>query len=141
VIGAETNDGRVEAVITQGAARPLAYRARWFVLASGGFASRGLDVDSRGEVREPLFGLPVAGVPERGKRFRLRYLDEQPMSRAGLAVDEHLRPVDAEGGPVFDNLHAAGAILAGAVPWREGSGNGISLATGYAAASAILERV
>jgi glycerol-3-phosphate dehydrogenase subunit B len=141
VIGVETRDGRVEAVITQGAARPLAYRGRWFVLASGGFASGGIDVDSRGKVREPLFGLPVAGVPERGKRFRLRYLDEQPMSRAGLAVDEHLRPVDAEGGPVFDNVHAAGAILAGAVPWREGSGNGISLATGYAAASAILERV
>ena len=32
-----------------------------------------------------------------------------------------------------------GATLAGAVPWREASGNGLSLATGYAAASAILE--
>ena len=39
----------------------------------------------------------------------------------------------------YQNLHVAGATLAGAVPWREGSGNGLSLATGYAAASAILE--
>jgi anaerobic glycerol-3-phosphate dehydrogenase len=33
----------------------------------------------------------------------------------------------------------AGATLAGAAPWREASGNGISLATGYAAARTILE--
>ena len=32
----------------------------------------------------------------------------------------------------------SGATLAGAVPWREASGNGLSLASGYAAASAIL---
>jgi anaerobic glycerol-3-phosphate dehydrogenase len=36
-------------------------------------------------------------------------------------------------------VHAAGATLAGAEPWREASGNGISLATGFAAAQAILE--
>jgi len=47
-------------------------------------------------------------------------------------------PIPA-GEPVYENLHAAGATLAGAVPWREGSGNGLSLASGYAAASAILE--
>ena len=48
--------------------------------------------------------------------------------------------LDAEGAPAFENLHVAGATLAGAAPWREASGNGLSLATGYAAASAILER-
>jgi len=39
---------------------------------------------------------------------------------------------------VYANLHAAGAILGGAVPWKEKSGTGISVATGYAAAGAIL---
>jgi glycerol-3-phosphate dehydrogenase subunit B len=39
---------------------------------------------------------------------------------------------------VYANLHAAGAILGGAVPWKEKSGTGISVATGYAAAEAIL---
>lgn len=137
--GGETSSGRVEGVVAQAAARTVTYRARWFVLASGGFAAGGLELDSYGEVREPVFGLPVAGVPERGRRFHPGYFDEQPLSRAGLAVDERLRPVDEDGRPVFGNLFAAGAMLAGAVPWREGSGNGISLATGYAAASAILE--
>jgi glycerol-3-phosphate dehydrogenase subunit B len=57
-----------------------------------------------------------------------------------VAVDDTLRPTDLEGAPRFENLHAAGATLAGAAPWREASGNGISLATGYAAAGAILAR-
>ena len=78
-------------------------------------------------------------MPEPGEpRFLPGYFDDHPLARAGIAVDEQLRPVDADGRPFAENLHAAGAILAGAVPWREQSGNGIALATGYAAASAML---
>jgi anaerobic glycerol-3-phosphate dehydrogenase len=40
---------------------------------------------------------------------------------------------------VFDNVVAAGAVLGGAQSWREQSGNGIALATGFAAATQILE--
>ena len=69
------------------------------------------------------------------------YLDEQPLDRVGVAVDDALRPTDLEGAPRFENLHVAGATLAGAAPWREASGNGLSLATGYAAAGSILEAV
>lgn len=140
VVSAETRTGRVEAVVAESAARADRYAARSFVLATGGFASRGLELDSRGVVHEQVFGLPVAGLPAGRVRFAPRYFDEQPLDRAGVAVDERLRPVDEDGRPVYQNLHAAGAILAGAVPWREHSGNGISLATGYAAAAAILER-
>jgi glycerol-3-phosphate dehydrogenase subunit B len=80
-------------------------------------------------------GLPGPDEP----RFEQGYFDEHGLSRAGVAIDERMRPVNGEGEPVYENLHAAGATLGGAVPWREGSGNGISLASGYAAASAILE--
>jgi glycerol-3-phosphate dehydrogenase subunit B len=141
VSGAEQNGRRLQAVVAQTAGRPLTYRARSFVLATGGFASGGLQMDSHGRVRETAFDLPLAGVPAPdGTRFAPGYFDEHPLAGAGLAVDEELRPVDAEGAPAFENLHAAGATLAGATPWREASGNGLSLATGYAAASAILER-
>jgi glycerol-3-phosphate dehydrogenase subunit B len=79
-------------------------------------------------------------VPEaKDARFATGYFDDHAISRAGVAVDEKLRPVDGEGRVVYENLHVAGATLAGAVPWREASGNGLSLSTGYAAASAILE--
>jgi glycerol-3-phosphate dehydrogenase subunit B len=141
VSGAERDGRRLEGVVAQTAGRPRTYRAGSFVLASGGFASGGLQLDSHGRVRETAFDLPLAGVPAPdAPRFEPGYFDEHPIARAGLAVDEELRPVDAEGKPAFENLHAAGASLAGAAPWREASGNGLSLTTGYAAASAILER-
>ena len=141
VVGAQAAGKRIEAVVAEAAARPVSYAAGSFVLASGGFASGGLEVDSHGSVRETVFGLPVAGVPEpRQLGFSPGYLDSQPLAAAGLAVDELLRPVGAEGSVVYENLHAAGAILGGAVPWREKSGTGLSLATGYAAAAAILAR-
>jgi len=141
VAGAKSGGNRLESVVAQTAGRPLTYRAHSFVLATGGFASGGLQMDSYGQVRETALDLPLAGVPAPdAPRFEPGYFDEHPLARAGLAVDEKLRPVDAEGAPAFENLHAAGATLGGAVPWREASGNGLSLATGYAAASAILER-
>jgi glycerol-3-phosphate dehydrogenase subunit B len=141
VSGAERDGKRLEGVVAQTAGRPRTYRARSFVLASGGFASGGLQLDSYGRVRETAFDLALVGVPPAdAPRFEAGYFDEHPIARAGLAADEELHPLDAEGSPAFENLHAAGATLAGAAPWREASGNGLSLATGYAAASAILER-
>jgi glycerol-3-phosphate dehydrogenase subunit B len=140
VVGAETSGGRVEAVITQPTPRATSYRADSFVLATGGFASGGLEVDSYGEVSESVFGLPLLDPPPPGgPRFLPDYFAEHPLNRVGVAVDDRLRPISADGRPVYENLHASGATVAGASPWREASGNGLSLATGYAAAAAILE--
>jgi glycerol-3-phosphate dehydrogenase subunit B len=138
-VGSETVNGRVDALVVQDSARRRRYPAHSFVLATGGFASGGLVADSLGNVRETVLGLPVSGVPEEGRApFAPGYFDEQPLARAGLAVDDELRPVDGAGRAVFENVHAAGATLAGAEPWREKSGEGISVATGYRAAEAIL---
>ncbi len=138
VAGMQQSDGRVDTVLARAAGRVVPHQTQHVVLATGGFASGGLELDSRGTVRETALGLPVAGVSA-PVRFAPGYLDEQPLARAGLAVDERLRPLGADGRPAFANVHAAGATLAGAEPWREASGNGISLATGFAAAGAILE--
>jgi len=137
-VGAKTRDGQIEAVEVANASGTVSYPAQSVVLASGGFASGGLELDSRGSTRETVFDLPVVGVPDAGPaRFAPRYFDDQPLASAGVAVDEHFRPVNGDGSPVYTNLHAAGAILGGAVPWKEKSGTGISIATGYAAAQAI----
>jgi glycerol-3-phosphate dehydrogenase subunit B len=136
---ARTSNGRVEAVVTETAGRPIAYRAGSFVLASGGFASGGLELELSGRVRETVFDLPLSGVPGPDEpRLAREYFEDHPISRAGVATDEKMLAVNSEGEPVYENLHAVGATLAGAVPWREASGNGISLASGYAAAEAIL---
>jgi glycerol-3-phosphate dehydrogenase subunit B len=123
--------GRVTARI---GLRDAEYETGWVVLATGGFASGGLELDSYWHARETAVGLPVTGVPD-GERFKAGYFDEHPMSRAGVAVDRDLRP---EG---HDNVLVAGATLAGAAPWKEKSGDGISLASGHRAAELILESI
>jgi glycerol-3-phosphate dehydrogenase subunit B len=140
VTGAEVTGGRVTGVRASAGLRESTHGTDWVVLASGGFASGGVELDSHWVAHERALGLPVAGVPPRGsERFRPAYFDEHPMGRAGIAVDGEQRPVDDSGARVFDNVLVAGATLAGAEPWREKSGEGISLATGYRAAGLILE--
>jgi glycerol-3-phosphate dehydrogenase subunit B len=139
VVGAERSGDRVTALRTRVGLREERRGADWVVLATGGFASGGLELDSRWTARETALGLPVSGVPGAGEeRFRPGYLDDHPIGRAGVAVDRELRPVDAGGERVLENVLVAGATLAGAEPWREKSGDGISLATGYRAAELVL---
>ena len=139
VVGAEQEGGTVRAVRARAGLREERHGADWVVLASGGFASGGLELDSRWRAHEPALGLPVAGVPEPGaERFRPGYFDDHPLGRAGVAADRELRPVDDAGDRVLDNVLVAGATLAGAEPWREKSGDGISLATGHRAAELVL---
>lgn len=141
VVAAEIDNGRVEAVITKPTARATTHRATTFVLATGGLASGGVRVDSHGAISESIFGLPLGALPAVDEpRFFPDYSAEHPLDRVGVPVDDRMRPIAEDGDPVYENLHASGATLAGALPWREASGNGLSLATGYAAAAAILER-
>jgi glycerol-3-phosphate dehydrogenase subunit B len=130
---AHRRDGdRVASVSAGSAGRDVSYAATWFILASGGFASGAIELDSHWVTHERVFGLPLRGLPGTGEpRFAGNYLDEQPMARVGVAVDGELR---AEG---VDNVVVAGAALPGAVPWREHSGEGIALASGYWAAQVV----
>jgi glycerol-3-phosphate dehydrogenase subunit B len=138
-VGLEGARGRASAVLVHEAARTRAAAADAVVLATGGFASGGIDLDSHGHLRETVAGLPVAGPPADGPGLSPRALDPQPLMRAGLVVDDRMRPVDPGGAPLWSNVHAAGALVAGAEPWREKSGEGIAIAGGYRAATAILE--
>jgi len=139
VVGAEREADRVTALRVRVGLREERHGADWVVLATGGFASGGVELDSRWAAREVALGLDVAGVPAAGEaRFTPGYFDEQPMGRAGVAVDDELRPLDAAGQRALDNVLVAGATLAGATPWKEKSGDGISLATGHRAAELIL---
>jgi glycerol-3-phosphate dehydrogenase subunit B len=139
VVGADEAGGRVTTVRARVGLREVAYGTDWVILATGGFASGGLELDSRWAGRETALGLPVTGIPPIGsERFRAAYFDSHPIGRAGVAVDADQRPVDGSGVPLFENVLVAGATLAGAEPWREKSGDGLSLATGYRAAGVIL---
>jgi glycerol-3-phosphate dehydrogenase subunit B len=139
VMGAERRGARVTALRTRVGLREVVHQAEWLVLATGGFPSGGLELDSRWRACEVALGLPVAGVPAPGaERFRPGYFEDHPLARAGVAVDGELRPVAEGGERLLENVLVAGATLAGAVPWKEKSGDGLSLATGFRAAELIL---
>jgi glycerol-3-phosphate dehydrogenase subunit B len=130
VIGAERSGSRVTSLRVRVGLREVTQPADWVVLATGGFASAGLELDSHWHAREVALDLPVSGVPA-AERFTPSYFDDHPMGRAGVAVGRDLRPEGVE------NVLVVGATLAGAQPWKEKSGDGISLATGYHAAGLI----
>jgi len=133
VVSAERSGSRVTSVATRSAGHDARYAAPWFVLAAGGFNSGAIELDSRWDTHDRVLGLPLRGLPaEGGPRFVGDYLAEQPMARVGVAVDGELRAEGAE------NVVVAGAALPGAVPWREGSGEGIALASGSHAAELVI---
>jgi glycerol-3-phosphate dehydrogenase subunit B len=139
-VGPTPAGDRVDTVVARAAGRMVEYRARWVVLATGGVASGGIELDSHWHAREKVLGLPLAGVLDPGApRFSPRYFDEHPFNAVGVAVDDRLRPVVPGADRVCENVLVAGATLAGARPWQEKSGDGISLATGHRAAEIILE--
>jgi glycerol-3-phosphate dehydrogenase subunit B len=118
----------------ESAGHPLRIPVRRLVLASGGFASGGLEVLLDGSVRESVADLPVwapNGLPLFGRSFL-----EPGGHAAGLAgvpVDRRMRPVDASGAPARAGLFCAGGVLAGANRAVEKSADGICCATGWRA--------
>jgi glycerol-3-phosphate dehydrogenase subunit B len=135
VFEAEREGDRVTAVRTHASGHDNGYGARWIVLATGGFASGGIELGSDWRARETALGLELRGAPAPGEpRFVGDYFEPQPMAKVGVAVDASLL---AEG---TSNVFVAGAALAGAEPWREGSGEGIALTSGHFVAQAVLDR-
>ena len=59
----------------------------------------------------------------------------QPFAKFGVQVDAKLRPVDATGKLLLENVYIAGKTLAGYDYCSEKSGNGVALATAYQAGS------
>lgn len=137
VLGSEVLEGeregeRVRAVRAQAAGRQVRYAAPWIVLATGGFSSGAVELDSRWVTHERVLGLPLREVPAEGDpRFGAEYFGEQPLARAGVAVDGEMRAEGAE------NVVVVGASLPGAIAWREGCGEGVAITSGFRAAQLI----
>jgi glycerol-3-phosphate dehydrogenase subunit B len=122
-----------------GSGQPHQVRARAVILATGRFLGGGLVSDREG-ITEPLFGLPVH-QPERRDQWhgpRLLASRGHPVSQAGLEIDDDLRPLGQAGRPAHERLFAAGMILAHQDWTRSRCGNGLAMATGYAAVDRVV---
>ncbi|HRI57711.1 MAG TPA: FAD-binding protein, partial [Anaerolineae bacterium] len=139
-IAANGAAGRVQWVETATTSRPMQHRARAYLLATGGILGGGFNSDHTGRIWETVFGLPLTIPQKRHQWFRPAFMDPagHPVFNGGVAVDEHMQPVDAGGQVLYANLWAAGGALAGVDPIQQHSLEGIAIATGVAAGQAIV---
>jgi glycerol-3-phosphate dehydrogenase subunit B len=117
-------------------------QARGAILAGGRFIGKGLMSD-RERIWEPLFGLPVHQPPSREHWHHTDFYDPRghPVNQAGLEVDAEFRPLADSGRPAYENLFAAGIILAHQDWMRQKCGSGLALATALAAVESFLDAI
>ena len=137
VTGFRTSGGSVATVqlATAGGVREFAADA--FLLATGGFESGALSADSYHNLKESVFDLPLRR-PEGHLVHGDYWGDPQPLFTVGVDTGPDLRVRHPGGDVVYDNLYAAGGILAGATRWQEKTGEGIAAASAVRAADSIL---
>jgi len=130
----EAAGGRIGAVSISMGKKTKRIEGDTFVLATGGLVGRGVITDRKSTL-EPIFGLPVLGPSRRSEWFTERFFDPSghPINKIGLAVDDQLRPTGEGNRPVYENLFACGAQLAGHDALREKSGGGVTIASGFKA--------
>jgi len=109
-------------------------KADGVLLATGRFLGGGLRSDHT-TIKERIFDLPVFQPDQRENWHSDRFFEPagHEVNRAGLEVDAMLRPIGPDGHPAFENLFAAGIILAHQDWTRMKCGSGLSLATAYGA--------
>jgi glycerol-3-phosphate dehydrogenase subunit B len=114
-------------------------RTKAIILASGRFLGRGLKAD-RKRVYETIFDLPLYQPAQRNEWHSQDFFDPEghPINRAGVQIDNAFRPVNAAGQPVYQNLFAAGSILAHQDWIRMKCGSGLAIGTAYGAVNAFL---
>lgn len=138
VTGLSAAGGRVQSVDVAVAGRQRVLDTDAVVYAPGGFESGALHMDSRRNITETVFGLPL--TEHNGEGLVTHKQDEpQPLFEVGVRVDEKMRVLDENGKAVYDNFYAAGGLLAGAQRWVEKSGDGIAVTSGKCAAEQVGE--
>lgn len=144
VVRGIVQDGRCKGVEVGALGHTVLFHADRFILATGGLYSGGIQSDETGRLWEPVFDLPVMTPPGAGRESW--YADTLLKERghavhrmAGLRVDKTMRPLNASGAPVLENVYAAGHLLAGFNPLTDGCAEGIALSTAYKAVCAALE--
>lgn len=125
VVSGEFEDGKLKSIKTNNHG-DTKFEADNFILASGSFFSKGLASNLDG-VYEPIFGLDVDSLDVRADWYKRNLFEAQPYMSFGVATDKDFR-VKKNGVPV-ENVYAAGSILSGFHPMKQGCGAGVSILT------------
>ena len=129
---------RVAGVVLRTKGRSISLDADVVLLATGGILNGGLVAQQDHRIRESVFSLPVLYPPVRTDWVGPSIFHKQAYASAGVRVNARMQPLGSTGKPIFNNLFAAGGLLAGSDPSLDGSRQGIDLATAYCAVSEAL---
>lgn len=122
VMGAHVYEDVVQNVVTKHLDRHY-LEAGHFILASGGFFSKGL-ISNPFKIYEPLFELDMDYDTDRNAWYDPTFANHQPYLHFGVKTDANLRPC-RKGVPV-KNLYVIGSILGETHP-ELGSGAGLAI--------------
>ncbi len=134
VTEAHVHEGTVHSIVTKNLDNHF-IEAEHFILASGGFFSKGLKSNPF-RIFEPIFGLDVEQASDRSGWYHPEFMHDQPYLAYGVKTDDALHTL-CEGKPM-KNLYAAGSILGGTRP-EMGSGAGLAIRSALAAVDQILK--
>ena len=135
--GFKSEGGKINSVSAQTESSEIEIHARSFVLAGGGFLAGGIQKNDY--FKEGIFGLDVfcndrpAGKIFTEKLTSIKLTNPQPLFSVGLKTDKNAQVLDKHGRIAYENLFAAGAILAGGNYIMDGAGGGTALASGLLA--------
>ena len=131
---AHIHDGVVHSIVTRNLDSHY-LEADHFILASGGFFSKGLKSNPF-QVSEPVFGLDVEYAEDRNTWYNPEFNADQPYMDYGVKTDAALHGL-LQGEPL-KNLFVIGSIL-GATRPEFGSGAGLAVRSAFAAVDSILQ--
>ncbi|MBR5019446.1 MAG: anaerobic glycerol-3-phosphate dehydrogenase subunit B [Bacteroidales bacterium] len=131
---AHIHDGVVHSIVTKNLDSHF-LEADHFLLASGGFFSKGLKSNPF-RIFEPVFSLDVAQAEDRSEWYHPEFMHDQPYLSYGVKTDETLHAIRE--GQVMKNLFAAGSILGGTRP-ELGSAAGLAIRSALAVVDQILK--
>ena len=129
---------RVSGVVLHSSNRPIKLDADAVLLATGGILNGGLVTQQDHRFRESVFDLPLRHPTNRSDWVGLSLFHQQAYASTGVGVNSRMQPLGLDEKPIFNNLFAAGGLLAGSDRSIEGSRQGIDLATAYCAVSEAL---
>jgi glycerol-3-phosphate dehydrogenase subunit B len=135
-----TEGSRAVEIEVASAGRPSKYGADVFILATGGVGGGGIAAEEDGSLRETVFGLAIDGPASRAGWALPRFLSPEPhpIGLAGVRTNERLQAITTSG-DVMENVFVVGSNLPGWDPVREGSGEGVALATAWKATAEALQ--
>lgn len=142
VIGAETQNGWINFILSEAAARSKRHLARNIILATGGILGGGTFVNVDGYAQDTVFGIQISLPTEHSARLQTHFITHQdtpghPIFQAGIRVDKSFRPVDQNNYPIYHNLRAIGSALDHCDPLLERSLEGIAIVSAYAACKSL----